>query len=66
MFRNFLLNFNRKHNIEKKFPEDIETIKLLLTKINVLLENMDISTIKKSDLRVLKSTLEQIAGNEAD
>lgn len=66
MFRNFLLKFNRKHNIEKKFPEDIETIKLLLTKINVLLENMDISTIKKSDLRVLKSTLEQIAGNEAD
>jgi hypothetical protein len=44
----------------------METVKVLLIKINGLLENMDISTIKKSDLIVLKSTLEQIAENEAD
>ena len=66
LFRNFLLRFNRSHNIKRKFPEDMETVKVLLIKINGLLENMDISTIKKSDLIVLKSTLEQIAENEAD
>lgn len=44
----------------------METVKVLLIKINGLLENMDISTIKKSDLIVLKRTLEQIAENEAD
>lgn len=32
----------------------METVKVLLIKINGLLENMDISTIKKSDLIVLK------------
>lgn len=66
MFRNFLLNFNRSHNIVKEFPEDVETIKHLLIKIDKLLTMADSSKIKKSNLRVLRKTLEKIAENEAD